>query len=85
MYACYYGNSNLIDRIVDLDPMTLFATNSDQQTPLMIATMSGNVSIVNRTFHVSKKKKHYYAHTFLNVSLVAVKNGINCVINGYRN
>lgn len=54
MYACYYGNEALIDHIVNLDPMTLFATNSDKQTPLMIATMSGNVSIVKKTFHVSK-------------------------------
>jgi len=53
MYACYYGNEPLIDRIVDLDPTTLFATNNDKQTPLMIATMSGNVSIVRKTFHVS--------------------------------
>ncbi|XP_060836982.1 ankyrin repeat and SAM domain-containing protein 3-like isoform X1 [Rhopalosiphum padi] len=52
MYACYYGNENLVDRIVDLDPKTLFATNNDKQTPLMIATMSGNVSIVKKTFHV---------------------------------
>ncbi|KAE9545429.1 hypothetical protein AGLY_000972 [Aphis glycines] len=52
MYACYYGNKNLVDRIVDLDPTTLFATNNDKQTPLMIATMSGNVSIVKKTFHV---------------------------------
>lgn len=54
MYACYYGNKNLVDRIVDLDPTTLFASNNDKQTPLMIATMSGNVSIVKKTFHVSK-------------------------------
>lgn len=55
MYACYYGNENLVDRIVELDPSTLFAVNNDKQTPLMIATMSGNVSIVKKTFHVSKK------------------------------
>jgi len=54
MYACYYGNKNLVDRIIDLDPTTLFAANNDKQTPLMIATMSGNVSIVKKTFHVSK-------------------------------
>jgi len=54
MYACYYGNKNLVDRIVDLDPTTLFSVNNDKQTPLMIATMSGNVSIVKKTFHVSK-------------------------------
>lgn len=54
MYACYYGNKNLVDRIVDLDPTTLFSVNSDKQTPLMIATMSGNVSIVKKTFHVSE-------------------------------
>ncbi|XP_015367742.1 PREDICTED: ankyrin repeat and SAM domain-containing protein 3-like [Diuraphis noxia] len=52
MYACYYGNKSLVDRIVDLDPTTLFSVNSDKQTPLMIATMSGNVSIVKKTFHV---------------------------------
>lgn len=54
MYACYYGNKNLVDRIIDLDPTTLFSINNDKQTPLMIATMSGNVSIVKKTFHVSK-------------------------------
>lgn len=53
MYACYYGNEILIDRIVDLDPKTLFAINDDKQTPLMIATMSGNISIVKKMFHVS--------------------------------
>ncbi|XP_025204326.1 ankyrin repeat and SAM domain-containing protein 3-like [Melanaphis sacchari] len=52
MYSCYYGNENLVNRIIDLDPTTLFATNNDKQTPLMIATMSGNVSIVKKTFHV---------------------------------
>jgi len=55
MYACYYGNGNLVERIVDLDPKTLFATNNDKQTPLMISTMSGNISIVKKTFHVSTK------------------------------
>lgn len=54
MYACYYGNKNLVDHIVELDSSTLFAINNDKQTPLMIATMSGNVSIVKKTFHVSK-------------------------------
>jgi ankyrin repeat protein len=54
MYACYYGNENLIDRIIELDPTTLFATNNDKQTPLMIATMSGNISIVKKIFRVSK-------------------------------
>lgn len=54
MYACYYGHKNLVDCIVDLDPTTLFAANNDKQTPLMVATMSGNVSIVKKTFHVSK-------------------------------
>lgn len=58
MYACYYGNEALIDLIVNVDPTTLFATNSDKQTPLMIATMSGNVSIVKKTFHVSKNTIH---------------------------
>lgn len=54
MYACYYGNQNLVDQIIKLDSSTLFAINNDKQTPLMIATMSGNVSIVEKTFHVSK-------------------------------
>uniref|UniRef100_A0A2S2Q6K2 Ankyrin repeat and SAM domain-containing protein 3 n=1 Tax=Sipha flava TaxID=143950 RepID=A0A2S2Q6K2_9HEMI len=52
MYACYYGNENLIDRIIELDPTTLFATNNDKQTPLMIATMSGNISIVKKIFRI---------------------------------
>lgn len=58
MYACYYGNENLVDRIVDLDQTTLFATNNDKQTPLMISTMSGDISIVKKTFHVSKHFKN---------------------------
>lgn len=64
MYACYYGNANLIDRIVDLDPTTLFAINNDKQTPLMIAIMSGNVSIVKKTFHVSKHNIFNYRFFF---------------------
>ncbi|XP_050424302.1 uncharacterized protein LOC126835637 isoform X2 [Adelges cooleyi] len=51
MYACYYGNEALVNRIVDTDSTTLFAINKDKQTPLMIAIMSGNVSIVEKTFH----------------------------------
>ncbi|VVC25686.1 Sterile alpha motif/pointed domain,Sterile alpha motif domain,Ankyrin repeat-containing domain,Ankyrin [Cinara cedri] len=53
MYACYYGHENLVDRIINIDPTTLFAINNDKQTPLMIATMSGNTSIVKKTFHTT--------------------------------
>lgn len=66
MYACYYGNRNLVDHIVNLDPKTLFAINNDKQTPLMIATMSGNVSIVKKTFHVSIK---YIVNSFFIASI----------------
>lgn len=67
MYACYYGNENLIDRILEIDASTLFAINHDKQTPLMVATMSGNVSIVRKTFHVSKNifKILFYFNLFL--------------------
>ncbi|XP_050549160.1 ankyrin repeat and SAM domain-containing protein 3-like isoform X2 [Daktulosphaira vitifoliae] len=51
MYACYYGNEMLVDRIVNADPSTLYAINKDKQTPLMIAVMSGNTTIVEKTFH----------------------------------
>lgn len=76
MYACYYGNKNLVDLIVDLDPTTLFSANNDKQTPLMIATMSGNVSIVKKTFHVSKNIEEFIfsCNYIITFTMMYVKN-----------